>query len=297
MAAMHTAASLATQLEGVRAQVQLFLQSLSLREHPFAILDVLVVALILYWGWRIIRGTRAQSIVTGFVVVGIVFAAGQILQLDALNWLLRVTIPALLVAIPVVFQPELRRALERIGRGQPWRFRLSTSRRTASTIANEVTDAVKTLAQSKTGALIVLARRTGLDEHAERGTTLDAALSSQLLLNIFFPNSPLHDGAVVVRGDRVVAAGVTLPLSESVEAYQLGTRHKAALGISETSDALAIVVSEERGTIGIAFNGELTQRVSLDQLHASVQAAAYNGPSRDVASTLRHKANKGDADV
>jgi len=283
---METTASLATQLESLREQVQLFLQSLSLTEHPFAVLDVVVVAFILYWAYRAIRGTKAQSIVVGLIVVGVVFVVGRIFELDALNWLLRVTIPALLVAIPVVFQPELRRALERLGRGRPLRLRLSTSRRAATAIANEVADAVRTLAQSKTGALIVVARRTGLDEDIERGTLLDAQLSTGLLLNIFFPNSPLHDGAVVLRGDRVVAAGVTLPLSESVQTYQLGTRHKAALGISETSDALAIVVSEERGTIAVAFNGHLVRGLSVERLRSALQAGAYNGPSRDVELAL-----------
>lgn len=283
---METTASLATQLELLRQQVQLFLQSLSLREHPFAIIDVVVVAFILYWAYRAIRGTKAQSIVVGLVVVGVIFVVGRIFELDALNWLLRVTIPALLVAIPVVFQPELRRALERLGRGRPLRLRLSSSRRAATAIANEVSDAVSTLAQSKTGALIVLARRTGMDEDTERGTMLDAQLSTGLLLNIFFPNSPLHDGAVVVRGDRVVAAGVTLPLSESVQTYQLGTRHKAALGISETSDAFAVVVSEERGTIAVAFNGHLVRNLSVERLRAAVQAAVYSGPARDVELAL-----------
>lgn len=283
---MTTAASLATQLDAAREQVLLFVQSLSLRDHPYAIVDVLIVSVILYWGWRAIRGTRAQSIVSGLVVVGIVFVLGRTLNLEALNWLLRVTIPALLLAIPVVFQPELRRALERIGRNQPWRMRLSTSRRRASAIATEVADAVRTLAQSKTGALIVLARRTGLDEDVERGTRLDAELSTRLLLNIFFPNSPLHDGAVVVRGDRIAAASVTLPLSESVATYQLGTRHKAALGISEASDALAIVVSEERGTVSVAFNGHLVRDVTSERLRAALQVTAFGGPVRDVERAL-----------
>ncbi|MFO0702494.1 MAG: diadenylate cyclase CdaA [Candidatus Andersenbacteria bacterium] len=283
---MAATASLATQLDAAREQVQLFIQSLNLHDHPFAIVDIVVVAFILYWGWRAIRGTKAQSIVAGLVVVGVIFVVGRTFNLEALNWLLRVTIPALLLAIPVVFQPELRRALERLGRNQPWRLKLSTSRRRAAAIANEVTDAVRTLAQSKTGALIVLARRTGLDEDIERGTRLDAELTSSLLLNIFFPNSPLHDGAVIIRGDRVAAASVTLPLSESVQAYQLGTRHKAALGISEASDALAIVVSEERGTVAVAYNGHLVRNVASERLSATLQATAYNGPSRDVELAL-----------
>jgi diadenylate cyclase len=284
---MGSVASLAATLDTARERGQLYLESLSLREHPFAILDILIVAIIFFLAYRFVRGTKAASIVWGMVVVGVIFVLGRILQLDALNWLLRVSIPALLVAIPVVFQPELRRMLERLGRGQPWRVRMITSRRHAAALANEISQAAQTLAKSKTGALIVIARRTGLAEDVESGKQLDARVSTPLLLNIFFPNSPLHDGAVVIQGERIVAAGVTLPLSEGVETYQLGTRHKAALGITENSDALAIVVSEERGTISVAFNGKLAQNISGRTLNELIQAAVSGGLKRDLPGLFK----------
>jgi diadenylate cyclase len=283
---MESVAAIGSQLDALRERGQLYLESLSLRDHPFAILDILVVAIVFYWAYRFVRGTKAASIVWGMVFVGVIFAVGRLLGLDALNWLLRVSIPALLVAIPVVFQPELRRLLERLGRGQPWRTRLASSRREAAAIATEVSTAVGTLAKNKTGALIVIARRTGLDQEIETGERIDAKLSSGLLLNIFFPNSPLHDGAAVVRGNRVTAAGVTLPLSEAIETYQLGTRHKAALGIAEATDALAIAVSEQRGTISVAFNGSLARDIPIKKLHEIVQAAVFGIPSKEISALL-----------
>jgi len=281
--------NLSAQLETLRERGQLYLESLSLREHPFAILDILIVAVVFYWAYRFVRGTKAASIVWGMVLVGVIFAIGRILQLDALNWLLRVLIPVLLVAIPVVFQPELRRVLERLGRGQPWRLKLASSRRQAASITHEITQAVTTLAKNKTGALIVIERRTGLDQEIDTGTPINGRLSAPLLLNIFFPNSPLHDGAVVIRGSQIVAAGVTLPLSDADEAYQLGTRHKAGLGISEGSDALAIIISEERGTVSVAFNGRLRRDISLKKLHEIVLSAVTTATTKEVRRVLSSK--------
>ena len=283
---MNTLTSLASQLEALREQGHLYLESLSLRQHPFAILDIVIVAIILYWAYKFVRGTKAASIVSGFILVGAIFAIGRIFDLDALNWLLRILIPALIVAIPVVFQPELRRILERLGRNQPWRTRFVTSRRRAASIAHELSQALNTLTENKTGALIVLTRKTGLNEDVERATRLDAQLNARLLLNIFFPNSPLHDGAVVVQGDRIAAAGVTLPLSEAVETYQLGTRHKAALGITETTDALALLASEERGTISIAFNGKLYRDLDLDLVRDVVQLTTLGATTKDITEAL-----------
>lgn len=277
---------LSAQLNIIRERGQLYLESLSLREHPFAVLDILIVALIFYLAYKFVRGTKAASIVWGMVIVGFVFVLGRILQLEALNWLLRVSITAFLVAIPVIFQPELRRFLERLGRGQPWRTHLLTSRREAAAIANEISAAIDCLTKSKTGALIVLTRRTGLDEHIESGERLDARLSAALILNIFFPNSPLHDGAIIINSNRIVAAGVTLPLSEAVVTYQMGTRHKAALGISENSDALAIVVSEEKGTIGIAFNGKFKAKISLNELREIIQAVVLSPTAKELSTKI-----------
>lgn len=288
---MEPVAGLGPQLDQLRERGQLYLESLSLRDHPFAILDIAIVAIILYLAYRFVRGTKAASIVWGMVLVAVIFVVGRILQLDALNWLLRVSIPALLVAIPVIFQPELRRLLERLGRTQPWRTRAIGSRRRAASISNEIFAAVDTLAKSKTGALIVLGRRTGLDEYVETAQALDARLNSAMLLNIFFPNSPLHDGAVILRNDRILAAGATLPLSDAVATYQLGTRHKAALGISESSDALAIVVSEETGNVSVAFNGKLKRNIHVEDLREIINTAILSTATKEVASSIGSEEN------
>jgi diadenylate cyclase len=251
--------------EGVLPQVQWVLSQLNWS----TVLDVAAVTLIFYWLLAVVQGTRAVQLVRGIIILWLASALlSTLFQLSTLTWLIRNSGLALLVAIPIIFQPELRRALEQLGRTGTWLNRSATGGRKAiEAMIEEVSAAAALLARQKHGALIVLERQTGLQDYADKGVLLDAEVSRQLLANIFYPNSPLHDGAVIIRSGRVVAAGTVLPLSDNVSGPQYyGTRHRAAIGISEYSDAIAIVVSEERGTMSVAANGRLVSNLTPDRL-------------------------------
>jgi uncharacterized protein (TIGR00159 family) len=239
------------------------------RITPLTLLDLAAVTAIFYWLLSVIRGTRATMLVRGVVILWMAVAVlGTVFQLGTLSWLIRNSGLALLVTIPVIFQPELRRALETLGRTGAG---LTRRRRGADmrSVIESITQACTQLMRMKTGALIVLERQTGLQEYADRGISLDAEVSSQLLVSIFYHNSPLHDGAIIIRDGRVLAAGVVLPLTDQLLGpQQFGTRHRAALGISEHSDAVAVVVSEERGIISVATNGRLVSNIAPDRLRS-----------------------------
>jgi uncharacterized protein (TIGR00159 family) len=216
------------------------------------------------------QGTRATQLIRGIIILlAIFFFLANSLDLQTLNWLLERTWPVLIVAVPIIFQPELRRALEQLGHTETW-LRTpfpSGNEEDMERTVDEVVRAAAQLARQRFGALMIIERETGLQDFAVRGVSLDAALTRQLLINIFFPNSPLHDAAVVIRGDRIVAASVVLPLTDNISATgQLGTRHRAAIGITEESDALAVVVSEETGQIAVAHNGRLIRNLDQDRL-------------------------------
>ncbi|MGH2562363.1 MAG: diadenylate cyclase CdaA [Thermomicrobiales bacterium] len=235
-----------------------------------SILDILVVTLIIYWLLWVAQGTRATQLIRGIIILlALAFFLATSLDLSTLDWVLSRTWPALVVAIPVIFQPELRRALEQIGHTGAW---LRTPFPTGTEVdgehmVDEIVRAAAQLARQRFGALMVIERDTGLQDYADKGVALDAQLTRQLLINIFYPNSPLHDAAAIVRGDRVVAASVVLPLTDNVSATgQLGTRHRAAIGVTEDSDALAVVVSEETGQIAVAHNGRLIRNLDQDRL-------------------------------
>lgn len=232
------------------------------RLNFMAVVDILLVAAIFFGLLRIFRGTTAMTLLRGVLILGILaFIVSRILPLPMFSWLLRNSVTVVLVAIPILFQPELRRALERVGRASV----VGTVGGVGGTqLIDILCDTAERLASKKTGALIVLERETGLKEYAETGVPLDSAVSVELLATIFFPNSPLHDGAVIIRESRVVAAGCVLPLTDNnaTGIFALGTRHRAAIGITEGTDAIALVVSEETGTISIASNGRIVR--SLD---------------------------------
>lgn len=244
---------------------------------PFAILDILIVAVLIYWLLGVIRGTRAVQLLRG---VGIVLALSLIVgsvagrQLETLSWLLTTIItPALIVGVPVLFQPELRRALESLGRSSELLSRPLTgvNRSEILNTINTIARASQQLSQQGVGALIVIERTTQLQEYADRGVILDSRISLPLLLNIFYPNSPLHDMAVIVRGNRILAANVVLPLSEDVVGpRRYGTRHRAAKGISEQTDALAVVVSEETGAISLVQDGRMASYLTEARLRVMV---------------------------
>lgn len=242
-----------------------------------ALVDILSVTLIVYWLLWVIQGTRAAQLVRGLAILIIaVVGAANLFQLQALNWLLSRALPALIVAIPVVFQPELRRALERLGHTGAWlRTPLTSHELQTEETIEEITRAVHQLARVRYGALIVIERETGLQDYADRGIPLDATVTQQLLVNIFFPNSPLHDGAVIIRGNRILAAGCVLPLSENLTDLRLGTRHRAGVGITEESDAFAIIVSEETGQISLAVNGHLYRNFDTERLRRALRTLLH----------------------
>src|SRR5215469_3081072 len=231
-----------------------------------SVLDIIIVALLLYWLLSLIAGTSAATLVRGILILLTVgFVLSNVFNLTMLQFLLRNSIPALIFAIPVLFQPEIRRALEQLGRAGsliPRTTVVSSNTRVAETIAR----AAQQLAERRFGALLVLERSTPLGEYASKGVPMDALISPELILNIFWPNSPLHDGAVIVHGDRVVAAGVVLPLAQSPTVEHIGTRHRAAIGITEISDAIAVFVSEETGTISLANAGRLVRNLGEARL-------------------------------
>ncbi|MGI6527308.1 MAG: diadenylate cyclase CdaA [Caldicoprobacterales bacterium] len=224
------------------------------------VIDVSIVAFVLYKLLLLIRETRAEQVLKGLAILLFATKLSEVLQFNTIYWILKNTATVGVIALLIVFQPELRRALEQIGRGQLFDRLFLRDEKDPTILINEVVRSVQNMAKSKTGALIVMERKTGINEVIETGVKIDGEMSGALLENIFAINTPLHDGAVIIRGDRIAAAGCFLPLTENNNiSKQLGTRHRAAIGISEVSDALAIVVSEETGVISIAVNGKLTR--------------------------------------
>jgi len=236
------------------------------------VIDILLVAVIFYALLQLIKGTQAIQLLRGVIIfIFLAVLLSSILRLTAFSWLIGNAIPALLVAIPVIFQPELRRALERLGRAgglidRPMR------EAAANRAITQVARACHKLADVRHGAIIVLERHTGLQDYVETGIQVDARVSSELLQTIFYPNTALHDGAVIIREDQIVAAAVVLPLSSSPLADRhLGTRHRAALGITEQTDAIAVIVSEETGTISVAHNGRMVRHLDENRLRSILQ--------------------------
>ena len=226
-----------------------------------SIIDIVVVTVFLYQLLMLIKGTRAIQLLKGIIVLSVVSYVATLLHLITINWLLDKMWNIFFVAIPVVFQPELRRALEQLGRGKFFaRHPVTLGAEALEQVVTELVRCTQVLSKNRIGALVVLERQTGVQDFVETGIKIDGVVSSEFLVNIFIPNTPLHDGAVIIRHDRVAAAGCFLPLSENPNILkELGTRHRAALGITEICDAMAIVVSEETGAISVAVDGVLTR--------------------------------------
>ncbi|MGZ8475623.1 MAG: diadenylate cyclase CdaA [Candidatus Limnocylindria bacterium] len=240
-----------------------------LRGSWTSIIDILLVAFVIYWLLILIRGTRAVRIVIGLSILYLVYLAALFFGFDLLRRLLETAAVVGLFAIVVVFQPELRRALEQIGRiGSVNRFFVSTEVKGAERVAREISRAARILAGSRHGALIVLERETGLHDLAsDSGVAVNADLRAELLVTIFYRGTALHDGAVIVSGERILAAGVLLPLSQNVlDSERYGTRHRAAIGISEQTDAVVVVVSEETGSISLVIRGRIERNLTETQL-------------------------------
>ena len=245
-----------------------------LKIDALAILDIALVAIAIYWVLTILSGTRAMQVLRGGIIVAVFFVIGSSILPPTAQFLVKQALPAVILTIPIIFQPELRRALEQLGHTGDWLNRplVHRSSDAVRVMVEEVASACVFLSGQHWGGLIVIERSTGLQDIARRGIPLDAVVTSQLLVNIFTYGTPLHDGAVVIRGDRIVAAAVVLPLAENFSGFGNGeprghgTRHRAAVGMTEQSDAIAIVVSEETGTISIAHDGRLISNLSADRL-------------------------------
>lgn len=242
-----------------------------------SLVDLLLVTAIFFLLLRWLRGTQAVVLLRGMVLLVLAIALlTSLLPLPAFSYLLRTTLPALLVAVPVIFAPEIRRALERLGRAGD--VFISTSEPAqVERIVGSLCTASQRLADARRGALIVIERDVKLDEYLETGVSLDARLTPELLLQIFYVNTPLHDGAAMLRADRVAAAACVMPLSASgtlsrSPERQMGLRHRAALGISEVSDAVVIVISEETGSISVAHNGRMIRRLDQSRLRNILMA-------------------------
>jgi len=239
------------------------------------LIDILLVAYIMFWIYRTTKGTNAPYIISGIIVVYLLWVTVKTLNMELLSTILGHIISVGAIALIVVFQPEIRRFLQKIGMSQK-RFNFISrifnhGSKLAETNLQPLVVACREMSDSKTGALVVIGQQSDLSLITEGGISLDAKISSQLIRNIFFKNSPLHDGAVVIEGDRVVAARCILPVTQSDVPKSFGTRHRAAIGMSEISDAIILVVSEETGTISIANNGRINLNIPPDRLGAVLQ--------------------------
>ncbi|MBO8165570.1 MAG: TIGR00159 family protein [Brevibacillus sp.] len=231
-------------------------------------IDILLVTYVIYKLIMLIRGTRAVQLLKGILVIVITWLLSNYFELTTLHFLMSQAVTFGVLALVIIFQPELRRALEQLGRGRF--FSRSASLEEEEVIRRTVQEIVKSvtyMAKRRIGALIVVERETGLNDYVETGIAIEGKVSSELLINIFIPNTPLHDGAVIIRKDTVLAAGCYLPLSENPSiSKELGTRHRAAIGMSEVSDGLSIVVSEETGQVSLAKNGEVRRNIKEEEL-------------------------------
>ncbi len=233
----------------------------------FSVLDILAVSYIFYKCYSLIKETRAEQLLKGIIYIIIFIPISKLLNLDTLYWILSNTITIGVLSFVIIFQPEIRRALEHIGRSAFSDKHILEDEETMEKVINEIIDAIDNLSKSKTGALIVIERLTGLGETINTGVKIDAIVSAALLENIFVVNTPLHDGATIIRNDRIISAGCFLPLTSNNELNKsIGTRHRAAIGLSENSDSIVLIVSEETGTISLAFNGKLTRNYDKDRL-------------------------------
>lgn len=232
----------------------------------FDVIDILIIAYIVYKAIEFLRETRAGQLFKGILLLLALYAFALIFELAVLRWLLSAVFGSAIVAVAIIFQPELRRLLERVGQTNLGNLQsLNSEKEIINSSVDKICKAAGQMQKTKTGVLVVFERKTQLGEIINTGTTIVAEVSESLISNIFFPKSPLHDGAVIVRNGRIYAASCILPLTQSTAfSSQLGTRHRAAIGMTENSDAVVLVVSEETGIISIAYNGEITRNLTAE---------------------------------
>ncbi len=246
--------------------ISLIIKSLS-NMSLWSILDILVVSYIFYKGYMLIKETRAEQLLKGIALIIVLIPISYLLKLDMLYFILNKTLTIGVLSVIIIFQPEIRRGLEHIGRSAFEDVHYANDKESINIAINEIVNAVHNLSETKTGALIVMEQKTGLAEIVSSGTILDANVSSNLLENIFVVNTPLHDGATIIRNNKILASGCVLPLTNNNNINKkLGTRHRAGLGVSEVSDALIIIVSEETGVVSLAINGKLSRGYDKERL-------------------------------
>ncbi|QBG48598.1 TIGR00159 family protein [Verrucomicrobia bacterium S94] len=255
--------------------------------------EILILAALLYFIFRLFKGTRGSAILTGLIILfGALNAITNLSHLEVLNWILSKLMLYITLAIVVIFQPEIRRVLARLGR-QPWRTNSMASQRN---LIEPIMQTVKLLSKRKIGALIAIEREIGTRTIQDTGTKMNSSVSAELLSTIFFPHTPLHDGGVIISGDRICAAGCLFPLSQKEELSKtLGTRHRAAIGITEETDAIVVVVSEETGAVSLAYNGRLRRGLGEERLRRVLQSMLRR--ERTGLSRFREKIQTGEADL
>lgn len=262
--------------------LRILIETLRDYHRPSDMLDVLLIALVIFCALLWLKGSTGMSLVKGAAIVIVTaIALGALFHLRVVSWILQNSVPALLVGVPIVFQPEIRRGLERLGRT---RVAARRANHASDQVLDVLAQAALEMARTRIGALIVVERATGLDDYLRTGTSLDALPSVPLLINVFWRNSPLHDGAMILRENRVAAASCTLPLSEAELDSHYGTRHRAALGLSERTDAVVLVVSEETGAITIAVNGTFITGFGRDNLRPTLASLLQR---QEPAATVR----------
>jgi len=249
------------------------LSTWAVREVVRPVLDVLMLAYLLYKSWQILVQTRAVQLIKGTVLMVVIYAVAFFLQLTTLLWILNVLVPGLVIAIAIIFQPELRKIFTQIGSREWFRVGTRNGIRTAAPQMDVLMTAVQQLSTRRRGALIVFPRRVGIRNIVQTGTRINAEVSLNLISTIFFEGTALHDGAMIVEGDHIAAAGCFLPLSEREEVDSaFGARHRAALGMVEETDAVVVVVSEENGAVSLAHDGDIQYNISVADVEAGLKS-------------------------
>lgn len=251
------------------------------------IVDVLLVWFVFYKLITIIKGTKAVQLLKGIFVIVIVRILTDVFGLDTLSFVMDQVLPFGFLAIIIIFQPELRRALEQLGRGRLFARTNVQEEEERERLVDAIMKSVSYMAKRRIGALISIEKETGLSEYIETGTRMDSTITSELLINVFIPNTPLHDGAVIIQRNRIAAAGCYLPLSESpFISKELGTRHRAAIGISEVTDAVTIIVSEETGAISLTANGDIDRNLEMEEFEERLKRVWFGSTTEMKDSSI-----------
>jgi diadenylate cyclase len=261
-----------------------FFLEFKVMDYITEIIDIALVTFVIYKIITLIRGTRAVQLLKGMMVIVLCWVLSSFFGLQTLSFLMNQALTYGVLAILIIFQPELRRALEQLGRGRLFSRTNQPDEELANMVITETVKAVQYMAKRRIGALLVFERLTGLNDYAETGTPIGGQVSSELIINLFVPNTPLHDGAVLIRKEQVLAAACYLPLSENqFISKELGTRHRAALGISELTDCISVIVSEETGQISIAINGEIRRDIG-DSALTEILETELHSPGKTTSS-------------